>query len=123
MIQTAQVSQIRKKLAISPTAVANGWRYVPTKANRESGAQIDLLFDRKDDSITLCEIKYADKPFIISKQYAKNLLNKQEVFARITRTKKQLFLAMIAANGVADNLYADDLISATVTLDDLFEEV
>ena len=103
--------------------MANSWRYVPTKANRESGAQIDLLFDRKDDSITLCEIKYTDKPFIISKQYAKNLLNKQEVFARITRTKKQLFLAMIAANGVADNLYADDLISATVTLDNLFEEV
>ena len=68
------ISQIRKKLSISPAAVANAWRYVPkTKTDNSGGAQIDLLFDRLDDAITICEIKYSEKPFVINKQYAKNL--------------------------------------------------
>jgi uncharacterized protein len=114
------ISQIRKKLEISPIAIANSWRYSPRKSSSEAGAQIDLLFDRMDDSITICEIKYSDKTFVIDKQYAKNLLNKKDVFVKRTRTKKQIFIVMIASNGVKNNLYADDLISAQVTLDDLF---
>jgi len=114
------ISQIRKKLSISPTAIANSWRYIPKIKSTETGAQIDLLFDRRDGVITLCEIKYSEKPFVVNKQYAKNLLNKRDTFARQTRTKKQLFIAMIAANGIKDNLYADELINGVVVLDDLF---
>ncbi len=117
------ISQIRKKLEISPTAIANSWRYIPKDKSGEPGAQIDLLFDRRDDAITLCEIKYSNKSFVIDKQYARNLLNKQRVFVKNTRTKKQLFIAMIVSNGIKQNLYADDLISGIVTLDDLFKEL
>ena len=115
------INQIRKQLSISPTAIANSWRYISSKDKpKDSGAQIDLLFDRKDGVITLCEIKYSNKPFTIDKQYAKNLLNKRDVFAKNTRTKKQLFLALIASNGVKNNIYMDNLISDVVTLKDLF---
>jgi len=117
------ISQIRKKLSISPTAIANSWRYVAMDKPNDPGAQIDLLFDRRDDAITLCEIKYSNNSFIIDKQYAKNLINKREVFTRNTRTKKQIFIAMIASSGIRDNLYADDLISGVVTLDDLFTDI
>lgn len=115
------LSQIRKKLGISPTAIASAWRYVP-KPGSDSlpGEQIDLLFDRKDDAITLCEIKYTRKPFVIDKSYAKALLGKREVFAKKTLTKKQLFIAMIASNGLKDTLYADELVDNLATLDDLF---
>ncbi len=115
------ISAIRRKLSISPAAIANTWRYVPKAKSKENGAEIDLLFDRMDDSITICEIKYSNKPFVIDKQYARNLINKRDVFIKQTRTKKQLFIAMIAANGLRDNIYADDLMNDTVTLDDLFE--
>ncbi len=117
------IGQIRKKLAISPTAIANSWRYVPRKGSEEKGAQIDLLFDRRDEAITLCEIKFTMQPFTIDKQYAQNLLNKKKVFATNTRTRKQLFVAMISASGVNGNLYADDLLSGIVVLDDLFEDM
>ena len=73
-----------------------------------------------DDTITICEIKFCDKPFVIDKQYAKTLMNKQDVFIKQTKTQKQIFMAMIAANGIKQNLYADDLICGVVTLDDLF---
>lgn len=113
--------QIRRALAINPGAVVNAWRYIPKTKIAEDGAQIDLLFDRRDDTITLCEIKYSDKPFAIDKQYAKNLLNKKAIFMRRTGTKKQIFISMIVANGLKNNYYADDLINGVVTLDDLFQ--
>lgn len=117
------ISQIRRQLSISATAIANSWRYAPKTDSDESGAQIDLLFDRKDDAITLCEIKYSNKPFVITKQYAKNLLNKKDVFIKQTRTKKQIFVTLVASNGVKNNLYAEDLVTGVVTLDDLFKDI
>ncbi len=59
--------QISQALQLSPTAMPSAWRYIPKKESNESGAQIDLLFDRDDDSITLCEIKYSSEPFTIKK--------------------------------------------------------
>ncbi len=111
---------IRKKLQVGPTAVANSWRFVPRKYAKERGAQIDLLFDRKDDTITLCEIKYSDKPYVITKAYLDVLKQKMDVFKKQTRTKKQLFVAIISAAGLKNNYYAEDICSALVTLDDLF---
>jgi uncharacterized protein len=112
---------IREKLEISPTAIADTWRYVPRKHSKERGAQIDLLFDRRDDAITLCEIKYSAKPYLVTKDYVEVLKRKMEVFQKRTRTKKQLFIALVSAAGLKNNYYAEDLLSGVVTLDDLFE--
>ena len=115
------LAQISSALNLSPTAIPNTWRYVPTKGSQELGAQIDLLFDRDDDAITVCEIKYTDKPFVIDKEYAAKLLNKVKVFKDKTRTKKQIFIAMISANGIKKTIYSEELISGVVTLEDLFK--
>ena len=112
--------QISTALRLSPTALPNTWRYAPIKNMQEAGAQIDLLFDRDDDAITLCEIKYTDQPFVIDKKYAQELKQKMEVFKKVTKTKKQLFLAMISANGLKSTAYAEIMIDGLVTLDDLF---
>lgn len=122
MVCYRHLSEIRKALNISPTAIANSWRHVPTKNSKSRGAQIDLLFDRKDDSITICEIKYTDEPFSLTKEYVDVLKRKLEVFKERTRTKKQLFLSLISASGLKNNYYANDVISGVVTLDDLFKE-
>ena len=55
------------------------WKYIPKPGEKANGAQIDLLFDRDDGVITLCEIKFSDKAFTIDKDYAKTLANKVEV--------------------------------------------
>ena len=112
--------QIRKKLNIRPSAIANGWSYTPTVKSGEQGTQIDLLFDRDDDSITICEIKYTTEPFSITKDYAKKLENKVRIFREKTKTKKQIFLAMISANGIKETMYSEELIQDIVTLEDLF---
>ena len=101
---------------------AGTWRYVPNRGSSNQGAQIDLLFDRRDDAITLCEIKYTDEPFVLTKGYVEVLNRKIQVFKEQTKTKKQIFMAMITANGLKNNFYAEDLISNVVTLDDFFEK-
>lgn len=116
------LSHIRRKLNIPVTAIANAWRYVPTKKDKTEGVQIDLLFDRRDDVMTLCEIKFTNKPFVIDKAYAAQLMRKRDVFASRTRTKKQLFTSMITANGMKDNPYSDELIDGVVVLNDLFDD-
>lgn len=115
------ISKIRRALEIPVTALASSWRYSPHKPE-EQGAQIDLIFDRLDDTVSVIEIKFSNDLFVIDKAVAHNLRNKLSVFKKQTRTKKQLLVSMVAANGLAENLYADDLISGIVTLEDFFKE-
>lgn len=117
------LTQIRKPLNISESSLASPWRSIPTKGSKEEGSQIDLLFDREDDSITICEIKYTDKPFTIEKSYAQKLKTKIEVFKKATRVSKQIFLALISANGLKETIYSEEIVNGgVVTLDDLFKD-
>lgn len=114
------LTQISEALSLSPTSLPSTWRYAPKAGSKEQGAQIDLLFDRDDDSITICEIKYTSTSFAIDKQYAKSLMNKVDVFKDKTKTNKQIFIAMISATGIKATMYSEELISGEVTLNDLF---
>lgn len=116
------IDQIRKALKIDPGAVAATWRFTP-KSHEEEGAQIDLLFDRLDGSISLCEIKCSDKLFAIDKSYAQELLRKMEVFRKQTKTKKQLFLCMITTMGLKSTMYSEEIITNQATLEDLFKKI
>ena len=107
-------------LHITTAEHISAWR-MTAKTKTKQGAQIDLLIDRTDNAITICEIKYTDKPFLIDKTYADKLQKKMVVFSQETSTKKQLFLNMISANGIVDNNYSRALINASITLKDLFE--
>jgi uncharacterized protein len=116
------ITNIRKALDISVTAKSGNWQFIPSKGSKENGAQIDLLFDRKDKVITICEIKFTNEPFKIDKQYALNLLNKTKIFQQKTKTNKQIVTAIISANGVKQTAYSEELISAVVTSSDLFKD-
>ncbi len=96
------------------------WRYQPRSAN-EQGVQIDLLIDRADRCINLCEMKFASEPFEITKPYAKELDNKLKVFQEHTKTKKALFITMVTTYGVKNAKAYPALIQKTITMDALFE--
>ena len=112
---------IRKKLDIEHIAVICGdWQYQPEKYSKESGAQIDLVFDREDGCVMLCEIKYSDKPYTVTKEFVEQLKRKEAVYREKTKSKKQIFWVLIAANGVSENQYLKDTIHHVITLEDLF---
>ncbi len=108
-----------KALNIKTAEGITSWRYIPT-SKKERGVQIDLVFPRYDNAITLCEIKYTDEPFAIDKAYAHQLRYKIDTFERVTKTKDQIFLALVAANGIKQTTYSDELVSGIATIEDLF---
>lgn len=113
---------IRQALGINCKAKIGTWRCQSRKGDQNKGAQIDLLFDRDDGAITVCEIKYSEKPFIIDKEYYYNLLNKIKVYKKETGSKKQVFVAMISVDGIKKTIYSEEIVTETVTLNDFFKK-
>lgn len=113
------VAEIKRALGISGVYTeASAWRYIPRKG--ESGAQVDLLLDRADQCINLCEMKFSASPFVITKRYAEELAKKVEVFKGQTKTGKAVFLTMVTAGGVGRNEYYDSLVQGEVGMRELF---
>lgn len=114
------IPQIKKALFIPAGALSGSWHYQANQKDASEGAQIDLLFDRDDGVMTLCEIKFCQKPFKIDKQYAVALERKIKVFQEQSKCKKQIFLSMITADLLKKNRYSEELITSKATLEDLF---
>lgn len=112
---------IRRAIGIADVQTqAASWRYSPKSGTNDEGAQIDLLIDRADHCINLCEIKFSDQPFAISKSYAQLLDRKLRVFRNRSGRRQTLFLTMITPYGIAPNQYSDELVTNEVVLDDFF---
>ena len=115
------IASIKKALGIENVHTETStWRYKPQK--NEQGAQIDLLIDRQDMCINLCEMKFSINEFSITKGYKEELWKKVQVFRSATNTKKTLFLTMITTYGVTTNEYKIGLVQNELTMDILFDE-
>jgi uncharacterized protein len=80
----------------------------------ESHAQIDLIIDREDNCINLCEIKFYNSEYVVGAKEAEDLRRKKAQFLASTGTKKALFLTLITANGVTRNQHYIDTIDSHV---------
>lgn len=106
------LAQIKNALGISGVLTrAYSWR------NTQS--QIDLLIDRKDDTINICEIKYSKDTYSITKEYEEKLQKKLLDFQELSKTKKTLILTMITTFGIKTNQHSD-IVQSQVLLEDLF---
>ncbi len=85
-------------------------------------AQIDLLIDRDDRIINICEIKFYNNPIAISKQNYTNFKNKLLQFKENSRTNKNVFLTMISTFGISENAYSLELFTNSLTMECLFKE-
>ena len=104
------------------------WSYRPTTkvlADEEAdedlkhGTQIDLLIDRSDRSISICEMKYCNGEYEISKAYDAHLVHRLKVFKKVTKTTKTLIPTFVTPHGLYNNMYARK-INRQVTGNDLF---
>lgn len=86
----------------------------------QDGFEIDLILDRRDQTINLIEIKLYEDQFVIDKQYASRLRSRKAQFSSYTKTKKQIFTTFITNHGVKDNQYAKELLDSEIILDQLF---
>ncbi len=112
------VEQIKKGLGITAIYSENAsW----TEKNSDNGAQIDLLIDRDDNIINLCEMKFSNHAFTITKKYAEEIKNKVNTFKSVTKSKKNVFVTMITTYGVKENSYSLEIVQNNLKMDCLFE--
>jgi hypothetical protein len=110
---------IKKALGISGVQTSiSSWR----SSSEPTGAQVDLVIDRRDMVINLCEMKYSINEFIIDKKYAENLRNKISAYKSETKTHKSVFLTMISTYGLKHNSYSTGLVQNDFKMDVLFEK-
>jgi AAA+ ATPase superfamily predicted ATPase len=112
----SHIDQIKRKLGISGVQCKTAsWR----SRTANPGAQIDLLIERKDQVINLCEMKYSTGEFSIDKSYSQTLRNKVSSFREETKTRKAIHLMMVTTYGLKKNEYAG-MVQNEVVMDDLF---
>lgn len=112
--------QIKARLGIAGI-ISSEYAWWVDNEDGKRGAQIDLLIDRNDGVINLCEMKYTKTPFRIDANYEATLQNKRTRFIETTHTQKAVHLTMITLQGLEPNAYADE-IQSQVTGGDLFTE-
>lgn len=113
--------QIKKAIGISGI-YAETSTYRGPGSDGNPGAQIDLLIDRNDHVINLCEIKFYNTNFTVTKSYAQELRTKMAVFQNDTKTRKQLFWTLITTFGLNVNEHSIGWVDQVLTMDVLFRE-
>ena len=112
--------QIKAAIGISGVLVhAYSWRH-DADDTYPWGVQIDLLLERADRVVNVCEFKFAKDKYAISAEYEKALNRKCETFMAVTGAKNAVHLTMVTTQGVAHNRHSG-IVQSEVTLDDLFK--
>lgn len=120
MVCLHHIPQIKKGLGISGV-LSNvcAWSAKAEQGSRD-GAQIDLIIDRMDNVVNLCEMKFSRSSFAIDKHYSSKLLERAETFRQSVKTNKALHLTFITTYGLKQNMYSST-VQNELTLDALFQ--
>ena len=109
--------QLKKSLGISGVLTEiSAWR----SKSSDPGAQVDLVLDRSDKIINLCEMKFASDEYRIDKEYSRNLRNKRSAFLFETGTRKAAHITLVTTYGLVKNEYSAEILFQ-LTMNDLFE--
>lgn len=113
------LSQLKKALGINGIATNScSWR--STGNDNRQGAQIDLLIERADRVINICEMKFSQMPYNITKEYEQQLRTKMAVFCQESHSTKPLSLTMVTTFGIAPGKHSG-IVNNEVIMDQLFE--
>ena len=118
------IEQIRAKLSIKGVLTNICSWSSPSQVDQDGtewpGVQIDLLLCRADHVIDVCEMKYCQSEFTLTKEYEKQLRERNDTFVHHTKTRDAIHTVLVTTYGLKDNMYSGS-IYATVTMDDLFK--
>lgn len=113
------IDKIKSALGIG-SVYTRQFSFFSKPSDTHEGTQIDLLIDRQDKIISLCEMKFYNDDFVLSKSEATKLRKKRTVLTQATGTKKQIFIVLITTYGLQQNVHSLGLIDNVLSMDDLF---
>jgi len=108
--------KLAKILGFSAVHYRSGVYFSRQAVQQQPDYQIDLVFDRDDHVITLCEIKYLQSPADIS--VITEFDRKLALFPNPQH--KQIHKVLISSSGANPNLISRSYFDDIITLDDLF---
>jgi AAA+ ATPase superfamily predicted ATPase len=114
------IAQIKKALNLD-AIYSETSTYRSIHSEKTKATQIDILIDRNDQVINLLELKFYNKDFVMTKNYAEELRNKRTIFQKNTKTRKQLFWSLMTTFGMEQNEHSQGLIDNVLTMDVLFD--
>jgi len=94
--------------------------FASTRDNTGSGLQIDMLIDRADKAINICEIKFYADEWLLTAQDATQLRKRRERFRQLTKTKKMLINTVISSYGITSNEHSLAQVDNSLTMEVLF---
>lgn len=111
--------QIKAKLGISGTETnVYSWRKAGTLT--EKGAQIDLVLDRKDGIVHLCEAKFTENDFVLTKDYNTQLRQRRFIFKEATKTRKNPVTTLLTTYPAVRNEHYLEEVHSEISMDYLF---
>ena len=114
------VREIKIALGISGV-VSNDCSWQIARTAEHDGAQVDLLIDRKDGVVNMCEMKFASTEYEIKDSEDRHARERKELFRETTGTRKAVHLTYVTTYGLKRNKHSG-IVQSEVTLDDLFRE-
>ncbi len=118
------IEQIKEKLGISGIlSDVYAWSeksFVDADGTNWNGGQIDLIIDRSDNVMNLCEMKYSNSEYAISGEYAAKIRERESLFEKQTKTKKALRCTFITTYGVKTN-HNSEIVDNQIKVEDLFK--
>ncbi len=119
------VKQIKNKLGISGILsniyAWSGKAFEDSDGTKWKGGQIDLVIDRNDNVMNLCEMKYSQDEYVIDNDYEKTIRDRTQLFKVTQKTKKDLRCTFITVYGVKQNMHSG-IVNHSINLDDLFAD-
>jgi uncharacterized protein len=116
------VAQIKKALGIAGVYTQSTTFY-KKRTKDHNGVQIDLVIDRNDKVINLCELKFYNDTWSLTQQDAQDIRTKVSLFRTHTKTKKHIFFTIVSTFGIKQNQYSVGNVDSTVEIDALFEKL
>lgn len=111
------LDEIKKALGIDRILNdASAWR----SKQPEQNTQIDLVIERADHNINLCEMKFSSGMYAIDKGYEQKLRERMSIFQAETMTRCSTRITLVTTYGVLQNKHSG-IVNDEVLLDDLFE--
>ncbi|MDO4510371.1 MAG: ATP-binding protein [Bacteroidales bacterium] len=125
MVCLHHITQIKERLGIRGVLTnACCWQAKPQvdkDGTSWKGAQVDLLLNREDNIINLCEMKFSKLEYVITEAYHQHLEERKATFLHHTRAKKSVVVTFITTHGLKKNMHSDAYLPHQVTLDHLFQ--
>lgn len=113
------IDKIKAALGIAGVHT-NQYSFLAKPTEEIEGTQIDLLIDRQDNVISLCEVKFYNDELVLTKEDADNLRRKKSIFRHVTGTKKQIFIVLITTFGLLKNKHSLGLVDNVLDMNALF---